>query len=271
MNPLPRLPRLSRVIGLLAAVTLVAPVAACGSDSDDSPSSDASSSGASSDGTTITVLAAASLTESFGELAKTFEGAHPGVTVKLAFDSSATLAQQAVEGAPADVLATADTRTMDDAKSAVTDAPEIFATNQLVMVTPADNPAGITSFDDIENGDVTYVACVETAPCGDIWATLAKKDDVTSQPASLEVDVKSVLAKVTSDEADAGFVYSTDAVAAGDDVKEFPVPGSDDEITSYPIAVLQQSDHSDLAREFVDLVTSKQGRSVLEKAGFGAP
>jgi molybdate transport system substrate-binding protein len=94
---------------------------------------------------------------------------------------------------------------------------------------------------------------------------------VSSRPASLEVDVKSVLAKVTSDEADAGFVYTTDAVAAGDQVDTVEIPHAADEITTYPIAPLTQSANPDLAQQFVDLVLSDQGQQVLRDAGFGKP
>jgi molybdate transport system substrate-binding protein len=247
------------IAALLAPLALVAPLAACGGD--DSGSGD----------TTITVLAASSLTGSFTELADSFEADHPGVTVKLAFDSSATLAQQALAGAPADVLATADTATMDSAKGALDSDPKVFATNTMVLVTPQDNPAGLTGFPDLDEGDVTWVACVETAPCGKVAAALVDDNGITSKPASLEVDVKAVLAKVTSDEADAGLVYTTDAVAAGDSVQSFEIPKSRDELTTYPIATLRQSKDADLAQAFVDLVTSADGQQVLHDAGFGKP
>jgi len=246
----------------LALLLLLAPLSACGDDDD----------GSSAGGdTTITVLAAASLTETFTDLADQFEADHPGVTVRLAFDSSATLAQQAVDGAPADVLATADTATMDSAQVALQDDPTVFATNTMVLVTPKDNPADIARFDDIDSDDVTWVACVPTAPCGKVAAALLEDNGVAADPASLEVDVKSVLAKVTSDEADAGFVYATDAVAAGEQVQDFEIPGAQAEVTAYPIATLQQSEQADLARAFVDLVTSADGQQVLDDAGFGKP
>lgn len=221
------------------------------------------------DSTTITVLAAASLTGAFTELADRFEDEHPGVEVRLAFDSSATLAQQAVEGAPADVLATADTATMDGAADALAADPEVFATNTMVMVTPAGNPAELDGFDDLAGS--TYVVCVETAPCGKVARSLLDATGVTTPPASLEVDVKAVLARVTGDEADAGLVYASDAVAAGDAVETFEVPGAEQQVTAYPIAPLDQSDDADLAREFVDLVLSGDGRAVLADAGFGPP
>jgi molybdate transport system substrate-binding protein len=244
----------------IVALALALPLAACGSGADDS-----------SDAQSITVLAAASLTGTFTDLADQFEKDHPGVTVKLAFDSSATLAQQAVDGAPADVLATADATTMDSAKSTLDGEPEVFATNTMVLVTPTNNPGGITGFDDIEQGDLSYVACVESAPCGKVAAALLADNDVTSEPSSLEVDVKAVLAKVTSDEADAGLVYATDAVAAGADVQTFEIPHAADEITTYPIATLTQSGDAALAQEFVDLVTGPAGQQVLADAGFGKP
>jgi molybdate transport system substrate-binding protein len=252
----------NRIAPALALLALAAPLSGCGGDGGGT---------AGGDTTTITVLAAASLTETFTALADRFEADHPGVKVRLAFDSSATLAQQAVDGAPADVLATADTATMDSARDAVDGDPAVFATNTLVLVTPPDDPAGISRFDDLESSDVTWVACVPTAPCGRVAAALLEDNGVAAEPASLEVDVKSVLAKVTSDEADAGLVYATDAVAAGDRVRTLEIPRAGAEATTYPIATLRHSEQADLARAFVDLVTSPEGQQVLDDAGFGQP
>lgn len=237
----------------LCLMLLLAPLAACSGE----------------DETTITVLAAASLTDTFEELAERFEKQHPGVDVRLAFDSSATLAQQAVEGAPADVLATADELAMLTAAPAVSGEPEPFAGNALVLITPAGNPAAITGIEDLDRDDVTWVACVETAPCGRLARTMLDLNRIESAPASLEVDVKAVLAKVTSDEADAGLVYESDVVAAGDAVQRFVIPKTMRHWTTYPIATLQQSDHPTLARAFVDLVLSPEGQGVLDRAGFG--
>ena len=227
--------------------------------------------GGGDDDTTITVLAASSLTGTFTELGKEFEDQHPGVTVKFAFDSSATLAQQATQGAPADVLATADPTTMDSAKSAQAGTPKTFATNTMVLATPADNPAGIKAFSDLDKPSVKYVVCVPTAPCGIVGQALLEQDDITAKPVSQEVDVKSVLAKVTEDEADAGLVYVTDAAAAGDQVQTVQIPGAAKQVTTYPIVTLTQSRQSDLAQQFVDLVTGSTGQQVLQKAGFGKP
>ena len=217
----------------------------------------------------LTVLAAASLTETFTDLARELEAENPGVEVTLAFDSSATLAQQALEGAPADLLATADTRTIESAADALAAAPEVFATNMLVLVVPAGNPAGIESVDDLAGA--TYVACVETAPCGASWSSLADQQGIEAEPASLEVDVKAVLARVVADEVDAGVVYASAAVAAGDAVETLDLPGSEEQVTSYALGLLEQSSEPALAQDFADLVLGETGRGVLTDAGFGVP
>lgn len=227
--------------------------------------------GGGGDDTTITVLAASSLTGPFTELGKEFEKDHSGVTVKFAFDSSATLAQQATQGAPADVLATADTETMAGAKSAQASAPQDFATNIMVLAVPSSNPGNVTSFSDLDRSAVKYVVCVPTAPCGKIGQALIDQNHITGKPVSQEVDVKSVLAKLTEGEADAGIVYTTDAVAAGDQVTSLPIPGSEKQVTTYPIVALKQSKDADLAQDFVDLVTGSAGQQILRQAGFGKP
>jgi molybdate transport system substrate-binding protein len=243
---------------LLAALVALLPLTACGD-------------GGGGSDTTITVLAASSLTGTFTELGQDFEDAHPGVTVRFAFASSATLAQQAVGGAPADVLATADTTTMDSARDAQATTPKVFATNVMVLATPADNPAHVTTFADLDKSSVKFVVCVPTAPCGAVAQALLDQDHITGTPVSTEVDVKSVLAKLTEGEADAGIVYTTDATAAGDQVGTVPIPGAGKQVTTYPIVTLSQSKSSTLAREFVDLVTGSAGRQVLARAGFGTP
>jgi len=225
------------------------------------------------DDTTLTVLAAASLTETFTELKHVYERDHPGVDVRLAFDSSATLAGQVVEGAPADVLATADARTM----ATVTDAdataaePKLFATNTMVLVVPAGNPAGIESFADLDRDGVSYLTCAESAPCGVVAKSLLDRNHVGAPPKSFEIDVKAVLTKVELDEADAGLVYATDAASAGTTVETIAIPGSSDAVNPYLVAPLRQSENLDAARAWVELVLSENGQHVLGEAGFGAP
>lgn len=221
----------------------------------------------------LTVLAAASLTETFTELESVFEAEHPGVEVRLAFDSSATLAQQAAAGAPADVLATADAATMQRAAEAgaLGGAPRRFARNTLVLVTPADDPADIGAVTDLDDPDVTYLACVVSTPCGALARELLDRNRVRHDPASLEVDVKAVLAKVVLDEADAGLVYATDAVAAAGSVRRLPVPGADQQPTPYLVAPLTQAAEPGLARSWIELLVSSRGQAVLTEAGFSTP
>ncbi|MDF9716971.1 MULTISPECIES: molybdate ABC transporter substrate-binding protein [unclassified Nocardioides] len=254
------LPRTRRPLGAALAALVVLPLAACGSDAGTTGGDDAR---------TLTVLAAASLTGTFTELAEQFEAEHEGVSVDLVLDSSGTLADQAAQGAPGDVLATADTASMERAGDARADDPAVFATNELVLVTPAANPAGVTGIASLDDDAVTYVVCVETAPCGVLAAQALADAGVTREPASLERDVKATLARVSEDEADAGLVYRTDARAAGADVATFDLPGS--LVTAYPVTTLAQSAHPDLAAEFVDLVLSEAGADVLGAAGFGPP
>lgn len=244
------------VTAVAATLAMLLPTAACGTQDERA---------------TITVLAAASLTSSFTELADAFEAAHPGVRVRLAFNSSATLAQQAVDGAPADVLATADSATMRSAEAALADEPRLFASNTMVLVTPADNPADLTSFEGLDSAAVSYVTCVPTAPCGAAADALLTGSGIAAPPVSREIDVKAVLARVTEGEADAGIVYATDARAAGTAVTTLEIPGAATRLTTYPIATLEQSTHPDLARAFVELVTSATGQRTLRSAGFGPP
>ncbi|QNN51675.1 molybdate ABC transporter substrate-binding protein [Nocardioides mesophilus] len=264
-----------RLAALALGVTLVAALAGCGGGSETGGPGTAAGTdqGEGRLSGELTVLAAASLTETFTELARTFEDAHPGTTVSVSFDSSATLAEQVLQGAPADVLATADQRTMGTVVDgdAVAGSPRVFATNRLALVVPADNPAGISTFADLDRPSVDYVVCVPSAPCGALTTTVLQEQDITHPPASEEVDVKAVLSKVELDEADAGIVYTTDAVAAGDKVRAIEVPGADRTSTVYPIAVLSGSAEPALARAWVQLVLSADGQRVLRAAGFGTP
>lgn len=254
-----------RLVAAALGLLLVA-ATACSSSSD--AGSGSGSSG--SDSHELTVLAASSLTEVFGELAKTYESDHPDVQVELTFDSSSTLAEQVVAGAPADVLATADEATMqgvvDEGLTAA--APEVFARNRLTLVTPADNPADVASIDDIERGDVTYAVCVPDAPCGAASRTLLDLVGVRAEPVTEEDNVRDVLTKVTTGEVDAGLVYASDAQAAGSDVTVIDVPESDQALNADVIAALTDAAEPDAAASWLELVLSKEGQQVLGSYGF---
>jgi molybdate transport system substrate-binding protein len=222
---------------------------------------------------TLTVFAAASLTEVFTALEPRFEQAHPGVDVVFGFAGSSTLAQQIVNGAPADLFASADTETMQTVVDAglVEGEPIVFATNVLQIVTPVGNPAGITSFADLARPDLQVVVCAPQVPCGSAVERIEQASGVALSPVSEEPDVKSVLAKVATGNADAGLVYATDVHAAGDDVQGIAFPEAEQAVNDYPIAVIADAQAADPARAFQELVTGAEGRAALSAAGFGGP
>ncbi|HEY7043901.1 MAG TPA: molybdate ABC transporter substrate-binding protein [Nocardioidaceae bacterium] len=249
-----------RTIGAGSAALLLAACLVSCSDGD----------GGGGDTTQLTVFAAASLTEAFTTLEKDFEKDHSDVDVVTSFGSSTDLATQVTEGSPADVIATADDKSM----GIVTDAgdldgePTQFATNTLIVVTPPDNPGNVRSLGDLQHAD--YVVCDPSVPCGAAAATILDNAGITAKPKSLEEDVKAVLTKVTLGEADAGIVYVTDAQAAGDKVSTVDIAPDVNVVNPYFIGVIKDSGESHLAQEWVDLVTSQAGQSVLQQDGFGA-
>ncbi|MBG6185421.1 molybdate transport system substrate-binding protein [Arthrobacter sp. CAN_A214] len=229
--------------------------------------------GQSADDTSVTVFAAASLRAPFTELADAYEAQNPDTAVELSFAGSSDLATQLLEGAPADVFASADTRSMVGLSEAslLQGEPVVFATNHLEIAVPPGNPASITSFADLADDAVKTVVCAERVPCGAATAALGELIGVSLSPVSKESSVTDVLGKVTSGEADAGLVYATDVLAAGDAVEGITVPESADVLSTYPLAVLADTEEKEAARTFVTYVTGDAGRTVLEAAGFGAP
>lgn len=251
----------------LAALSLVAGTAACGGN--DAGGTD----GGSGAETTLTVYAAASLTSSFERLGETFQDSHDGVEVEFNFAGSSDLVAQIQSGAPADVFASADEANMDKltAEDLQGSDPELFATNTLQIATPPDNPADVQGLEDLVNPDLNVVICAPEVPCGAASQTVAEQAGVTLEPDSEEQSVTDVLGKVTSGEADAGLVYVTDVIAAGDDVLGVEFPESDAVVNAYPIATVGDSEQADLAQEFIDLVLSDEGQQILSDAGFGQP
>lgn len=220
----------------------------------------------------VTVLAASSLAEPLAEIERRFEVHHPGVDVVVSLGSSTTLAQQVADGAPGDVLATADERSMSLAVEAgAVGEPEVFASNRLVLVTPGANPAGITAMIDLDRPGISYVTCVETAPCGRVAGALLAENGTARPPVSEEVDAKSALARVVAGEVDAGLVYRSDAVAAGSAVRAVPTAGADAHPTDYLLAPITADGAyraDSLAADLIALVLSAEGQRVLADAGF---
>ena len=232
----------TRLMAVLLAATLAA-TAGCGKGTG-SPAAPASGSGKISG--TVTVLAAASLTESFTTIGKNFEAAHPGTKVMFSFAGSSQLAQQITSGAPADVFAAASPATMKTVtdKGDAVGTPVTFVKNQLVIAVPKGNPKGLTSL----------------AAAG-----------VRLTPVTEEQDVKSALAKVKLGEVDAALVYRTDAHAAASDVDGVEFPESAKAINEYPIAALKAAPNPAGATAFVAFVTSPPAQQVLADAGFQKP
>lgn len=222
---------------------------------------------------TLRVYAAASLGAAFEEIAEDFEASHEGVEVQLVLGGSSDLVAQIDQGAPADVLATADEATMSTLVSAGLAAgdPEPLATNRLGIAVPPGNPAGISSLADLARPDVQLVTCASEVPCGAAARALAERAGVTLRPVSEEQSVTGVLDKVRSGEADAGLVYVTDLAAAGDDVMGIDVPEAGGVRNVYPVVPVAGSDRPALAQDFVDLARSDQGQDVLARLGFGSP
>lgn len=272
--PLGRTRRSSSLViaGALGVTLALAGCAAGGGGGTDAAASSSPSPGPEAEPTSVTVFAAASLTEAFDALAEQFEAEHPSVEVVLSYGGSAALAQQIVEGAPVDVFASAaepPMRTVVEAGLA-TD-PVVFATNTLELVVPAGNPAGVTGVDDLANPDLRIALCDASVPCGAASVKLLEQGGVVAAPDTLESDVKAVLTKVSLGEVDAALVYRTDVIASGDRVEGIEVPGAASVVNRYPIAALTEAQDPDAAAEFVDFVTGEAGHDALAEAGFGAP
>ena len=221
----------------------------------------------------ITVLAAASLTGTFTQIGKDFEAAHPGTKVTFSFGASSTLANQIIQGAPADVFASASPTTMKQVTDAgdAAGSPTTFVKNQLVIAVPKGNPKGITSLADLTKPGVKVVECAAQVPCGAAATKALAAANVKLTPVSLEADVKSTLAKLTLGEADAALVYRTDALSVKDKVDGVEFPESAQAINEYPIVVLAHSSNPDTADAFVAFVESAPEISVLIAAGFQKP
>lgn len=221
----------------------------------------------------ITVYAAASLKTTFTALAEDFEEAHPGTTVELTFAGSSDLVTQLTNGAPGDVFASADEKNMAKLTDAdlVEGDPVDFATNVLQIAVPPSNPAGVETFADLARPGVKTVVCAPQVPCGAATVAVEDATGVALSPVSEESSVTDVLGKVTSGEADAGLVYVTDVIAAGDAVRGITFPESSKAVNTYPIAPLAGSANPTVAAAFAAYVVSAEGQRVLADAGFGAP
>ena len=265
--------RIDRATPCLMAVAL----AACAPTGQRMPSAPASTS-------ELIVFAAASLDGAFRAIGTAFEAAHPGTRVTFSFAGSQTLATQIGEGARADVFASANEKQMDaliGRGEVVSRAQRTFARNRLVVITPDDNPANVTTLHDLAQPGLKLVLAQRSVPVGDYAVqflakasvlpdyTAAFSPTVLANVVSYEDDVNGVLMKVGLGEADAGIVYASDILrGVADKVARVEIPADLNAIASYPIAPLVRSGQPELAGQFVDFVRSPEGQAVLEAHGF---
>jgi molybdate transport system substrate-binding protein len=262
------------VTALIVSSIAVVGLAGCGG-------AGATHEGSGGDGGTLTVFAASSLTDAFGELANTFEDQNPGVEVRQSFESSSTLLTQIQQGAPADVFASAAQEEMNEAakNGLVAGEPAVFVRNREVIMVPEGNPAGIENMRDLANPGIKLVFAEDGVPAADYALRILGKanseygrgfrHDVLSNVVSREADVRASVGRVVLGDADATFGYASDYTPdVRDRVKVLPIPPDLNIIATYPIAVLKDAEDPQLARKWVDLVVSDEGQRVLEKWGF---
>lgn len=233
---------------------------------------------------TITVFAAASLTEAFHEIGQAYSAIHPDQEVVINFAGSQQLAQQLSQGAPADVFASADIDQMENVIQngrIIEGFEEIFAQNKLVLITPVDNPGGIKEFRDFTTQGLHLILADQAVPVGKYSAELLEranqqspygdgfKDRVLNNVVSYEENVRAVLSKVILGEGDAGIVYMSDLVSKDEDlVRRISIPDQINVTASYFISPVSDTAHPDLADDFIDFVLSPAGQQILIDYGF---
>ncbi|RAG80402.1 molybdate ABC transporter substrate-binding protein [Streptacidiphilus pinicola] len=277
-RPAPRL--LRTAVAATAAVALLG-LAACSSSGGSTAGSSASATASASTGAgtaaaisgKVTVFAAASLKNTFTELGKEFEAAHPGTSVTFNFGGSDTLAASIVSGAPADVFAAASKTTMQTvvSKGDAAGTPVDFAKNELEIAVAPNNPKHLTTLSGLSASGVKVALCAKTVPCGAAAVKALTAAGVKLTPVTLEQDVTSALNKVELGEVDAALVYKTDVKGAKGKVTGVDFPEAAKAITTYPIAALKGSSNAAAAQAFAAFVASAQGEQVLAAAGFQAP
>jgi molybdate transport system substrate-binding protein len=256
-----------RRFAVIAAGVVAVAVAGCSSSSS-SPSASSSSPATG----TITVFAAASLMDTFTQIGKQFEAAHKGDTVKFSFGPSSGLSTQITSGAPADVFASAAPANMDTVvKAGDASNPQTFAKNTMEVAVPPNNPAKVTSVNDLAKPSVKVAVCAAQVPCGVVAAEVFKNVGITVKPVTEATDVSSVVTEVETGNVDAGMVYVTNVLSEGNKLKGIVIPAADNASTLYPIATITSSKHEAIAKEFVDYVLSPAGQKVLTAAGFQKP
>ncbi|MFE0577202.1 molybdate ABC transporter substrate-binding protein [Streptomyces sp. NPDC058874] len=269
MSPSPT-PALRRTAAAVLSAALLVALTACGEDKPAASGSDPAAPSASTAPKAITVLAAASLTDVFRTAGEAYQKSHPGTKVTFSFAGSQELAAQVRQGAPADALVTADTRTMEGLKAETGDAT-IIAKNRLVIAAGKGNPFKIDELGDLANAKIKVVLAAPEVPVGRYSKQILDAQRIEVKPVSLEPNVRAVLSKVELGEADAGLVYRTDSTAAGDKVVAVEIPDDQNAVASYPAATLKQSRNAEAAAAFVTWLGTPEAQKILRDAGFQQP
>lgn len=251
-------PLAAQCAAVLVAATALAPSTMTGCSSAD-------------DETTVDVYAASSLTDAFAELEMAFEADNPGVDVRLNLAGSSTLLRQIQEGASADVFAPADPALLNEMTDTIVGDVHRYATNRLTLIVPADGESGasartVENPGDLADESLLVARCAAGVPCGDATDRYLQAAEITIGRSTDEANVRSVLLKVVNGQADAGFVYTTDALARADDVREILL----DDPPTVELTVAALSEDAD-AQSFVAYVASDEAREVFHTLGFSTP
>lgn len=263
---------MGRFRSMAMGLTLLLVVTGCGSDGSSTTASSGAASRPSRASGQLRVFAAASLTESFNDQQATLKASDPGLSITFNFAGSGALVTQVQQGAPADVIATADTASMKKLTDAgLVEAPATFARNKLQVLVATGDPKGIRSLADLARPDLKVVLGDESVPFGRYGAESLQKAAVTVKAVSKELDVKAAVAKVTTGEADATIVYVTDVTAAGAKGQGVDIPDAQNVVAEYPIAIVKATAHRAAATTFVEAMVMGSGQAALAKRGFLPP
>ncbi|OEU86986.1 ABC transporter substrate-binding protein [Streptomyces abyssalis] len=256
-----------RTAAAVLTAALLVPLAACGNGQKDGGTNSEPGGAPKAD---LTVLAASSLTDVFKTAGRTYEKENPGTKLKFSFAGSQELAAQVRQGAPADALVTADTKTMDGLKS---DAgkPTVIAKNRLVIVTRKGNAEKVGNLKDLADPKLKVVLAAPEVPVGRYSRQVLDRQKADVNPVSQEANVRAVLSKVELGEADAGIVYRTDAATVPGKVDAIRIPDEENAVASYPAATLKSSKNSKAAAGFVKWLSTPEAQKLLRDAGFQKP